>query len=149
MRVVDKAFAYITWRDRLLVFDHIDFPDAGVQVPAGTVHAGETPEGGVVREAREETGLHRFLLPEALGILEFDPRPSGKEEIHRRHFFHLRLNQEAPERWRHDEVNASGGAGGPIRFELYWVHPAEAESRLTHAHGAMLHVLRDRRRTGR
>ena len=148
MRVVDKAFAYITWRGRLLVFDHVDFPDAGLQVPAGTIQAGETPEAGVIREAREETGLLRFLPAEPLGIREFDTRPYGKKETHRRHFFHLRLDQEAPERWRHDEANAEGD-GRPIRFELYWVEPAEAESRLAHAHGALLHVLLGDRRTGR
>ena len=35
--VIHKVFAYITHRDRLLVFRHTDFPEAGIQVPAGTV----------------------------------------------------------------------------------------------------------------
>ena len=32
-----KAFAYITHGNRLLVFRHVHHPEAGVQVPVGTV----------------------------------------------------------------------------------------------------------------
>lgn len=46
MRTIDKAFAYITRADQLLVFEHVDVPRAGVQVPAGTVKAGEPPASG-------------------------------------------------------------------------------------------------------
>lgn len=42
----------------LLVFDHPDVPEAGVQVPAGGVEAGETPAEAAIRELREESGLH-------------------------------------------------------------------------------------------
>src|SRR5215207_5415661 len=56
MLVVDKAFAYITSRRGLLVFTHADFPDAGVQVPAGTIRQGERPDLAAVREVFEETG---------------------------------------------------------------------------------------------
>ena len=53
MSQVKKVYAYITRADRLLVFRHVDFPEAGVQVPGGTMDAGETPEGAVLREAAE------------------------------------------------------------------------------------------------
>ncbi len=36
-----KVFAYITRGDKLLVFRHADFPEAGIQVPAGTAKEGE------------------------------------------------------------------------------------------------------------
>ena len=39
--VIKKVFAYITNQNRLLVFRHLDFPEAGIQVPAGTVMANE------------------------------------------------------------------------------------------------------------
>ena len=39
--VIYKVFAYITNQNRLLVFRHMDFPEAGIQVPAGTFMTGE------------------------------------------------------------------------------------------------------------
>jgi 8-oxo-dGTP pyrophosphatase MutT (NUDIX family) len=43
-----------------LIFSHPDYPEAGLQVPAGTLEPGEHPEAGVLREAYEETGLTGF-----------------------------------------------------------------------------------------
>jgi hypothetical protein len=36
-KIRQKAFAYITHQKRLLVFRHVDVPEAGIQVPAGTM----------------------------------------------------------------------------------------------------------------
>jgi len=141
LRVVEKAFGYVTWDRRLLVFDHVAFPEAGTQVPAGTINRGETPAEAAVREVREETGLAQFSKVVWLGTSEFDARPSGKEEVHRRHFFHLPLLGLAPERWRHYERNSSESGRDGIEFELYWVSLSEAAARLAHGHGALLDVL--------
>ena len=62
-----KAFAYITWQGRLLVFRQPDFPEAGVQVPAGTIEVDEMPEAAVLREAYEETGLAHLTVVRFLG----------------------------------------------------------------------------------
>ena len=48
----------------LLLFEH---PHAGIQLPAGTIEPGETPETAALREAREETGLSAFTGLESLG----------------------------------------------------------------------------------
>ena len=45
-----KVFAYITNRQRLLLFRHVYAPEAGIQVPAGTLEVGESPEEGVLRQ---------------------------------------------------------------------------------------------------
>ncbi|HYQ28519.1 MAG TPA: NUDIX domain-containing protein [Polyangiaceae bacterium] len=141
MRVVEKAFAYITNQGRLLVFEHVA-SDAGVQVPAGTIRLGEDPETAAVREANEETGLSRFFAVELLGVCEFDARPYGKDELHRRHFFHLPFVGLAPERWRHHELDPLDGDGRAIEFELYWVPLAEARACLAYGHGAFLERIR-------
>ena len=48
-----KVLAYITHGERLLIFSHPDCPEAGLQVPAGTLEPGEDPAEGAMREAWE------------------------------------------------------------------------------------------------
>jgi len=141
VKIVAKAFAYITNGDRLLVFEHADFPEAGVQVPAGTILPGEPPEVAVVREAREETGLDAFPAVAFIGISEFDARPFGKMETHRRHFFHLPVLGTLPEKWRHYERDASDGPCEPIAFDFYWLPLSDVSERLIAGHGSLLAVL--------
>ena len=140
MPLVEKAFAYVTRGGRLLVFDHVEYPEAGLQVPGGTIDPGESPRAAVLREAEEETGLSAFGEPRPLGVVEFDAREVGRDEVHRRHFFHLPLLEEAPERWRHHEMHDSGG-GGPVEYELYWMPIDEAARRLARGHGSLLAEL--------
>jgi 8-oxo-dGTP pyrophosphatase MutT (NUDIX family) len=117
-----KVFAYITRGDRLLVFAHTDFPEAGIQVPAGTVESGEATEFAVMREADEETGLTGLVLDGFLGDCK---RRSdiGLDEVHHRFFYHLRCTAPAPERWQHAETHPHGLPGHPpIRFDFFWAH---------------------------
>jgi 8-oxo-dGTP pyrophosphatase MutT (NUDIX family) len=69
--VVQKVTAFMV-RERngveeLLVFKH---PTAGIQIPAGTVEAGEDIETAVKREAYEETGLQLVEIENYLGYIE-------------------------------------------------------------------------------
>ena len=69
--VVQKVTAFIV-RERdgikeLLVFKH---PNAGVQIPAGTVEKGEDIETAVKRETYEETGLQFVEIENYLGYFE-------------------------------------------------------------------------------
>ena len=120
-----KAFAYITHRRGLLVLSHPDHPEAGLQVPAGTMEPGETPEQAVLREAREETGLEYLTIVRLLGRQSYDARPWGRDEIHDRWFFHLRCDQDTAARWRTTEELPADG-GGPVAFELFWALPDES-----------------------
>ena len=115
----EKVVAYITWGNALLVFRHPDFPEAGIQVPAGSMESGESPEAAALREAFEETGLDGLALVAPLGEHLYDVSPFGKDELHHRHFFHLRCTEVPPQTWRHSEETPSDG-GGPIAFEFFW-----------------------------
>ncbi len=56
----------------LLLFNH---PRGEVQIPAGTVEHGESPEEAARREAAEETGLADLLLVRSLGKEDDPPQP--------------------------------------------------------------------------
>ncbi len=53
----------------LLLFQH---PNAGIQIPAGTVEPGESLDQAALREAREETGVQRLHLVRPIGAWEED-----------------------------------------------------------------------------
>ena len=68
---VEKVTAFVT-RERngakeLLLFKH---PTAGIQLPAGTVEDGETPDTAVIREVLEETALRNVKIEQSLGCIE-------------------------------------------------------------------------------
>ncbi|CAN0515446.1 unnamed protein product, partial [Phaeothamnion confervicola] len=103
-------------------------PEAGVQLPAGTMEAGETPEDAVLREAFEETGLAGLRIVRFLGRERIDLRPFGKTEGHDRWFFLLALADEpdAAHASAWERVEETPAAGGPpVRFLLQWTPLAE------------------------
>jgi 8-oxo-dGTP diphosphatase len=137
-----KVYAYITHRDRLLVFvQPATLEESGVQVPGGTMDLGEAPEQAVMREAHEETGLDDLRIVRFLGSRDRDLRPYGDDEIHHRHFFHLICTGEPPERWDHDELHPSDGSPAPVRFTLFWVPLPDGVPALTGDRGACLPEL--------
>jgi 8-oxo-dGTP pyrophosphatase MutT (NUDIX family) len=119
-----RATAYVTdATGRLLVFDHVDAPAAGTQVPAGGIQPGEEPEVAVARELFEESGVRDAMVVRKLGETWYQATPGHvpegiEEQV--QHAFHLRLDRTAtPERWLWDEM--SGGDVVLHRFELRWV----------------------------
>ena len=140
MEIRHKVFAYITHGRRLLVFDHVHYPEAGTQVPAGTRPPDEEPEAAVLREAFEETGLANLRLVRFLGEVDM-PFPE-QNAIHRRRFYHLVCEDERPpERWQHPELHSSEG-NGPIWFEHYWVDLPDGVPPLSGRHDAFLDELK-------
>lgn len=134
--VKEKVLVYVVRNGRLLVFRHTDYSyeEVGIQVPAGTIRASESPEEAALREASEETGLTQFKIVKKLGETEYDISPY-RFEIQRRHVFHLELLEETPERWASQEDH--DGHGEPTRFECFWI-PLEAAHILQSGQGALL-----------
>ena len=154
LTVKRKGFAYVTHgaagRERLLIFSHPHAPEAGLQVPAGTLEEGESPEVGALREAHEETGLSELELVGFLGEQRRDMRDVGKTELHHRYFFHVRCTAKTPpERWRNYEVYPSDQvAAGAVTerplFELFWVPLPDGVPPLVTDHARYLGVLVER-----
>lgn len=137
-----KVFAYITLSAQLLVCKHTSFPEAGIQVPGGTVEEGETPDEAVLREAREETGLDELEINSHLGMQPFDLSSIGGAGIQYRHFFHLHFTGINKDLWRHFERTPSDGHSGLIEFEFYWVKMPEDVPELAGELGVMLHKVK-------
>jgi 8-oxo-dGTP pyrophosphatase MutT (NUDIX family) len=116
LRIVRKSVAYVTRHGRILFFRPVELPGSGAELPGGTLLAGEHPETGLLREMHEETGLTAFGPPELLGVVDHDPE-AGDGELHRRHFYHLPLLEDAPDAWerRVEEGN------GTFTFSFFWV----------------------------
>lgn len=134
-----KVIAYITQAGRLLVFRHIHFPEAGVQVPAGTVEPGEDLEDALFREVAEETGLTRLRLVRYLGVEDFNLTAYGRPQVNlRRHYYHLALDEPDLDTWRHAEEHSSEGPPEPIWFEFFWVSLQEPLPELAGGQGAFL-----------
>jgi 8-oxo-dGTP pyrophosphatase MutT (NUDIX family) len=106
--VYRRAVAYVLRGRELLVFEHRDFPDAGTQVPAGTVEDDEAPDVAVVREVYEETGVFAQLVRE----LGFTDEIAPRGEPRRNHFFELETD-EPRDAWEH-LVRGGGGDDGLV-----------------------------------
>jgi len=136
-----KALAYITHNSRLLVFRHPHHPEAGIQVTAGTIRDGESPEDAVMREAEEETGLTTLALVSFLGEETRDMQPWGIDQVHHRFFYHLACGGNPPDTWQHCESDPSDGTPHPILLELFWADLPDGIPELSGDQGSMLPAL--------
>lgn len=141
--IIHKVAAYITCENQLLVFTHVDYPQAGIQVPAGTVAEEESLDDAVLRKAFEETGLPNLQIKSFLGTRIYDlPSVDGRDNVIHRHYYHLKL--PAPikiHRWQHWEKSPSEGTVEPILFELFWVSLTEEIPELSGELGDLLDDL--------
>jgi len=94
-----KVLAYITRQHdndtQLLVFTHREYPDAGLQIPAGTVEEGEEIEHALFREIQEESGLTHDDLKLIRKLAVFESQEWGTI----RHVFHLAITNPQPDYW--------------------------------------------------
>ena len=114
-----RVLAYVTrerdGRTELLVFDQRGDPEAGTQVPAGRIDAGETLEEGLLRELHEEARLDRVRVIRELTILGDWVDSSPYEN----HAYEVRPEEPTADRWDH-LVHGDGDDAGLV-FEYRWV----------------------------
>ena len=140
MNLRHRVYAYITREDRLLILEHPEHSEAGLQVPGGTVEEHEFPESAVLREVREETNLCDVELSRFLGDEVVDMRPFGIPERQHAWYYHVLCHEQAPEAWTHHE---SHGVAEPIPFRFSWVTLPYSGRELITIHGLMLPELYD------
>ncbi len=99
----------------VLVFEHRDYPDAGLQVPAGTVEPGEAVPAAANREVLEESGLGPAQVRLVRKLTDF-PEPEWDQH---RHVFLFEPLVALPAAWSHT-VHGHGGDEGMI-FNFYWL----------------------------
>jgi len=103
-----RVLVYVEREDGLLVFDHRDHPDAGTQVPAGGVGAGEGLVEAARREVLEETGV---VLDAELTLLGTHRHLDGLLELALTHFFRVDAPGGLPRSWRHTVVGRGEDVG--------------------------------------
>ncbi|CAM3647975.1 NUDIX hydrolase [Deinococcus frigens] len=99
----EKVLCLVVHDSSLLVFDHADVPDAGVQLPAGGVEPGETSADAAMRELYEESGL-QLTAP--------------------RHLVSYRWEAQLPERFTRQVCYAYAFAA-PFEIPDAWTHFAD------------------------
>ncbi|WP_240500905.1 NUDIX domain-containing protein [Deinococcus sp. LM3] len=116
----------------LLVFDHVP-DDSGVQLPAGGVEPGETPEQAALRELREESGLN-LTGPEFLTSYLWEARLPQRFTRQVCHAYALTAPTGTPDTWDHlaEGRSPSGSAGPPCtrpRWTGRWTPPCRGRTR--------------------
>ncbi len=131
-----KVVAYITRGRELLVFEHEGMPEAGVQVPAGTVEPDEPLEAALWREIAEESGLTHEHLSFRRWLGDW-PHPAHGNI---RHYAWLTVGLDAPNHWVH-RVNGAGEDQG-LMFVYRWASwPVALADRFDEAIPGLLSVL--------
>lgn len=115
----------------LLVFKHRNYPELGIQFPAGTVENHESPATAATRELFEETGLQFLIKPHLIGTWTFYKTYSS--QFQRRHVYLFREETSLPDFWSHEVKSGADDSG--LIFEFEWQRKTEIEPTLIRIEG--------------
>jgi 8-oxo-dGTP diphosphatase len=96
----EKVLCLVVRASSLLVFEHVDVPEAGVQLPAGGVEAGETPAEADVRGLFEESGL-QLGMPRWLGSYGWEAQLPERFTRQVCHAYAFTAPPDLPPTWTH------------------------------------------------
>ena len=123
MEMKRKVLAYITQGEsvqrKILVFEHKEHPEAGLQVPGGTIESDELLIDALYREIEEETGITRDLLELKGKVNKTKYFPPNKDIFYERNIFHFAYIGEEMSEWEHRV--AGGGKDDGMIFCHRWV----------------------------
>lgn len=124
MEIKRKVLAYITKDEhaerKLLVFEHKDHPEAGLQVPGGTIEEDELLIDALYREIEEETGIRREQLQLNGKVNKKNYFPENRKDIiHERNIFHLTFIGEDETEW--DTCVSGNGKDTGMIFRCRWI----------------------------
>ncbi|WP_329537402.1 NUDIX domain-containing protein (plasmid) [Streptomyces sp. NBC_01450] len=138
-----RAAAYVTRSvpggRELLVFDHRDSPEAGTQVPAGGVDAGELLTEAVLREITEETGATGITMGSALAVQQRPHPQTGQPQV--TVFFHAQTT-ETRDTWTHTVASQDGGQDNGMVFRCYFIPAEQAVALLADNQGEFIHLVK-------
>lgn len=123
--MIHKVYAYVVRKEQhekqLLVFEHVNMSEAGIQVPKGTVERDEDWAAAVLRELAEETGLQHASI---VRFLTSDYEELEGERINR-HFYLLAVD-EAQDEWLY-EPKGHAEEQQKLTFKCYWINEDELD----------------------
>ncbi|WP_249872667.1 NUDIX hydrolase [Oceanobacillus saliphilus] len=135
MDSIKKAYGYVTrkknGKTQVLVFQH-PIPEAGIQIPKGTVNDQEDTYNAVIREIEEETGLKNFVVE---NLIVEDNWKNDDGAIHNRFFYRINVS-DAPDEWNYQP--AGGEDEEELTFHYFWISSKD-EVELIRGHGYYLH----------
>lgn len=115
-------------KGRLLVFRHPE--DGNMQLPKGTIEAGESPEVAVRRELLEESGIDYAGQLHPLGTLDRECEAGVEGNTHRHpqlwHLFLMRANGDGalPETFEHMATGSPEEEG--LMFSFSWLSAGDS-----------------------
>ncbi|MDN4608303.1 NUDIX hydrolase [Sporosarcina sp. F6_3S_P_2] len=124
MEVKRKVLAYITKGEnterKILVFDQKGNPEAGLQVPGGTIEEDELLIDALYREIEEETGIRREQLELRGKVHKRNYFPAHRKDVmHERNIFHLVFIGDDESEW--DNLVKSEGQDNGMIFHCQWL----------------------------